>query len=76
MRFRRDVLVPANAEVGTLAEPETEELEFATDPSECVLSFFLFFPTSPLPRVHLLRLSIRVCPIRPCFNLNFFVILL
>jgi required for meiotic nuclear division protein 1 len=36
MRFRRDVLIPANAEVGTLAEPETEELEFATDPSECV----------------------------------------
>ena len=38
VRFRRDVLMPANAEVGTLAEPETEELEFATDPSECVLS--------------------------------------
>jgi len=34
VRFRRDVLMPANAEVGTLAEPETEELEFATDPSE------------------------------------------
>jgi required for meiotic nuclear division protein 1 len=39
MRFRSDVLMPANAEVGTLAEPETEELEFATDPSECVLFF-------------------------------------
>jgi len=38
VRFRRDVLMPANAEVGTLAEPETEELEFATDPSECVSS--------------------------------------
>ena len=38
-RFRRDVLTPARAEVGPLAEPETEELEFATDPSECV--FFL-----------------------------------
>jgi uncharacterized Rmd1/YagE family protein len=36
MRFRRDVLTPARAEVGALAEPETEELEFATDPSECV----------------------------------------
>ncbi|KAH9068414.1 hypothetical protein EDB83DRAFT_2376396 [Lactarius deliciosus] len=33
-RFRRDVLTPARAEVGPLAEPETEELEFATDPSE------------------------------------------
>ena len=52
VRFRRDVLMPANAEVGTLAEPETEELEFATDPSECVsskpcssllLSFNFFF---------------------------------
>ena len=38
VRFRTDVLIPANAEVGTLAEPETEELEFATDPSECVSS--------------------------------------
>ena len=38
VRFRKDVLMPANAEVGTLAEPETEELEFATDPSECVSS--------------------------------------
>ena len=49
MRFRRDVLVPANAEVGTLAEPETEELEFATDPSECVLSFFVlsYLPAPP-----------------------------
>ena len=35
-RFRRDVLTPARAEVGPLEEPETEELEFATDPSECV----------------------------------------
>jgi uncharacterized Rmd1/YagE family protein len=35
-RFRRDVLTPARAEVGPLDEPETEELEFATDPSECV----------------------------------------
>ncbi|KAI0303749.1 hypothetical protein B0F90DRAFT_1809452 [Multifurca ochricompacta] len=34
MRFRRDVLTPARAEVGALAEPEVEELEFATDPSE------------------------------------------
>ena len=31
--FRRDVLAPARAEVGTFAEPETEKLEFATDPS-------------------------------------------
>ena len=38
-RFRRDVLTPARAEVGPLAEPETEELEFATDPSECVFIF-------------------------------------
>jgi uncharacterized Rmd1/YagE family protein len=38
-RFRRDVLTPARAEVGPLAEPETEELEFATDPSECVFHF-------------------------------------
>ena len=37
-RFRKDVLGPARAEVGPLAEPETEELEFATDPSECVSS--------------------------------------
>jgi hypothetical protein len=37
MRFRRDVLTPARAEVGPLDEPETEELEFATDPSECVI---------------------------------------
>ena len=44
--FRRDVLIPANAEVGTLAEPETEELDFATDPSECVL--FSFFPRPSL----------------------------
>ena len=35
-RFRRDVLTPARAEVGPLDEPETEELEFAMDPSECV----------------------------------------
>ena len=39
-RFKRDVLTPARAEVGPLAEPETEELEFATDPSECVFNFF------------------------------------
>ena len=37
-RFRRDVLTPARAEVGPLEEPETEELEFAMDPSECVFS--------------------------------------
>lgn len=47
VRFRRDVLMPTNAEVGTFAEPETEELEFATDPSECVSTtpplVFLFF---------------------------------
>ena len=36
LRFRRDVLTPARAEVGPLEEPETEELEFATDPSEYV----------------------------------------
>ena len=41
-RFRRDVLTPARAEVGPLEEPETEELEFATDPSECVC-FCRFF---------------------------------
>jgi uncharacterized Rmd1/YagE family protein len=40
-RFRRDVLTPARAEVGPLAEPETEELEFATDPSECVFILHL-----------------------------------
>jgi uncharacterized Rmd1/YagE family protein len=39
-RFRRDVLTPARAEVGPLDEPETEELEFATDPSECVNIYF------------------------------------
>jgi uncharacterized Rmd1/YagE family protein len=39
MRFRRDVLTPSRAEVGPLAEPETEELEFATDPSECVFIY-------------------------------------
>ena len=50
MRFRRDVLVPANAEVGTLAEPETEELEFATDPSECVLSIFFVLSYLPAPQ--------------------------
>ena len=44
MRFRRDVLTPARAEVGPLAEPETEELEFATDPSECVLYPLLHSP--------------------------------
>ena len=38
-RFRKDVLAPSRAEVGPLAEPETEELEFATDPSECVSAF-------------------------------------
>ena len=45
IRFRRDVLTPARAEVGPLAEPETEELEFATDPSECVfiLTFYIYF---------------------------------
>jgi hypothetical protein len=42
MRFRRDVLIPARAEVGPLAEPETEELEFATDPSECVYFPFAY----------------------------------
>jgi uncharacterized Rmd1/YagE family protein len=41
-RFRRDVLTPARAEVGPLTEPETEELEFATDPSECVFHFHTF----------------------------------
>jgi hypothetical protein len=41
MRFRRDVLAPAGAEVKPIAEPEIEELEFATDPSECVA--FVFF---------------------------------
>lgn len=40
-RFRRDVLTPVRAEVGPLDEPETEELEFATDPSECVFIFFV-----------------------------------
>ena len=45
VRFRRDVLHPAGAEVGPLAGPETEELEFVTDPSECV-HFFLFLPVS------------------------------
>jgi uncharacterized Rmd1/YagE family protein len=44
VRFRRDVLMPARAEVGPLAEPETEELEFATDPSECVCSLSLSLP--------------------------------
>jgi len=34
LRFRSVVLTPALAEVGPLEEPETEELEFATDPSE------------------------------------------
>ena len=42
-QFRRDVLTPARAEVGPLAEPETEELEFATDPSEYVSFFFHLF---------------------------------
>jgi uncharacterized Rmd1/YagE family protein len=42
-RFRRDVLTPARAEVGPLAEPETEELEFATDPSECVLIYHILY---------------------------------
>jgi uncharacterized Rmd1/YagE family protein len=42
-RFRRDVLAPSRAEVGPLAEPETEELEFATDPSECVSTSPLYF---------------------------------
>jgi hypothetical protein len=42
MRFRRDVLAPAGAEVKPLVEPEIEELEFATDPSECVALRFFF----------------------------------
>jgi required for meiotic nuclear division protein 1 len=42
-RFRRDVLTPARAEVGPLAEPETEELEFATDPSECVFIYIYIY---------------------------------
>jgi len=33
-RFRKEVLEPSRAEVGSLAEPETEELEFAMDSSE------------------------------------------
>ncbi|KAI0033074.1 hypothetical protein K488DRAFT_48501 [Vararia minispora EC-137] len=33
-RFRKAVLQPAGAEIGPVAEPETEELEFVTDPSE------------------------------------------
>ena len=48
MRFRRDVLTPARAEVGPLAEPEMEELEFATDPSECVSHRFPPLPFSIL----------------------------
>jgi required for meiotic nuclear division protein 1 len=35
-RFAREVLAPS--EVNRLKEPETEELEFVTDPTECVLS--------------------------------------
>ncbi|KAI9447342.1 hypothetical protein F5148DRAFT_1292283 [Russula earlei] len=34
MQFRRDVLSPAKAEIGSFTEPEVEELEFATDPSQ------------------------------------------
>lgn len=33
-KFARDVLRKAKAEVGALQEPETEDLEFVTDPSE------------------------------------------
>jgi hypothetical protein len=46
-RFRRDVLIPARAEVGPLTEPETEELEFATDPSECVFILTLTYTFHP-----------------------------
>ena len=44
-RFRRDVLTSGRAEVGPLTEPDTEQLEFAIDPSEYVfilLKLFLF----------------------------------
>jgi len=47
-RFRRVVLTPAKAEVGPLSEPETEELEFATDPSECVFVFHIVYSTLTL----------------------------
>jgi hypothetical protein len=40
-RFRRQVLQPAGAEIGLAVEPETEELEFVTDPSECVCLIIL-----------------------------------
>jgi required for meiotic nuclear division protein 1 len=50
MRFRKDVLAPAGAEVKPLAEPETEELEFATDPSECVYGFFFLWYSLSNPR--------------------------
>jgi len=35
-RFAREVLAPS--EIGRLKDPETEELEFVTDPTECVPS--------------------------------------
>ena len=62
--FRRDVLAPARAEVGPLAEPETEELEFATDPSECA--------SIKLSHSHRVPLKFAAGHLTPC--LFFFVI--
>lgn len=38
-QFAAEVLAKSNAEVQRLADPETEDLEFVTDPAECVLCF-------------------------------------
>ncbi|EKM58304.1 uncharacterized protein PHACADRAFT_117141 [Phanerochaete carnosa HHB-10118-sp] len=38
-RFARNVVARAKAEIGSLREPETEDLEFVTDPSECAVLY-------------------------------------
>jgi hypothetical protein len=71
-QFRRDVLTPARAEVGPLAEPEAEELEFATDPSECVLIQFTLTSTYTFhPFVSVSRVKFVVERLTPLFLILF-----
>lgn len=42
-QFAAEVLAKSNAEVRRLADPETEDLEFVTDPTECVPCLMVWF---------------------------------
>ena len=39
VQFRKEVLRPSGVEIAALGEPETEELEFVTDPEEYVFGY-------------------------------------